>query len=80
MDSKHLGNERTVTPSKQRRTIPCTSSPPEARQNRQTSRGRPSDSSQTSSVVGRVALEELVETPSKSPFHVRRKKSHGDQR
>ncbi len=70
--------KRTVTPSNS--AVPFMHMvAPRGTTKPQTSRGNPSDSSQTSNVVGSVAFEELVEKAVKMAVQARRKKFHGDQ-
>src|SRR5208282_4734443 len=70
--------KRTVTPSNN--AVPFMHIvAPSGTTKPQTSRGNPSESSQTSSVVGSVAFEELVEKAVKIAVWARRKKFQGDQ-
>ena len=52
---------------------------PRGTTNPETWGGKRKESSQTSSVVGNVALEEAVEKPVRIAVEARRKKSNGDQ-
>src|SRR5208282_2332619 len=70
--------KRTVTPSNS--AVPFMHMvAPRGTTKPHTSGGNPSESSQTSNVVGSVAFEELVEKAVKIALQARRKKSHGDQ-